>query len=491
MELALPAPTASGQSGPRTIHDLPLELLEATFRTFVERHIIRILSVVCKRWRRASLRCLRRATLGDAHLRDPVAPRLLLELSGLDSVTITARLPDPLPFPFALSPSVTSLELHRDAIRFAHDHIDAFARLNTLTALSFGHAGASYPLLAALLANSQSSINTLTLGFKYHDHPTPPNYEPVPPAVTALALPALTSLNVTTLWAEASFLPFMSRHAPQLVVLSLATVPRILIPHIDDVAITAAVSLPYARLRSLTLNHPALLSPQRFLLLVQSAPQLEELTAVDYNRPLSLPMEHRTKLVSFAQEHPSAAVIVAVLSKLPRLRSLRLAEHSPEVISLYSDALFSGLTHFHLRQLPTTFADREWDVWPHILRACNARSLRIDLAHRYNQQRLQFKTARPCFPHLCELRLSFIPRSGGSYADPSRLLQDIAAAAPLLRNVHLEFAQTPEGGLSVLCDVVYSMLRRGCVVGIAGASLEARLALRRWCTAYSFDLVLC
>lgn len=491
MAAALPSPTAFGHSGPRMIHDLPLELLEATFRTFVPRHIIRILSLVCKRWRRASLRCLRHATLGDARLRDPIAPRLLLELSGLDSVTITVCRPEPLPFPFALSPSITSLELHREAIRFAHDHIAAFTRLNRLRALSFGDARASYLLLAALLTNSQASIDTLTLGFRYHDHaPTPPNYEPVPPAITALALPALTSLAVTTLWAEASFQPFMSRHAPQLTSLSLTTSPLSVTTHHDEGAISAAVSLPYARLRFLTLTHPVGLSTNYLTRLLRGAPQLEDLTAVDYIRVLSLPIQQLTKLVSYAhRERPSFAVGATALNALPRLHSLRLSEHSPEVMNLYSNALFSGLTHLSLRQIPTTFSDSAWDVWPHIRRACNARSMHIELAHRYTQQRLHVPNARVCFPHLCVLALRFKTHRN-TYAEASRLLQDIAAAAPSLRDVRIEFSEAPEGGVAALRDVVYGLLRRGCVVSIEGVSEEARQALHSWCITYSFDLVL-
>lgn len=57
------------------IDSLPSDLLEMVFIKFARRHLLRIVSFVCKRWRRAALASVTKISVRD--LWDPMATTLL------------------------------------------------------------------------------------------------------------------------------------------------------------------------------------------------------------------------------------------------------------------------------------------------------------------------------------------------------------------------------------------------------------------------------
>lgn len=204
------------------IDALPLDLLSGVlFRRFFERRpLLHLVSLVCKRWRRAALACITKLDLRTYEkLCSPIGAATLSQLTSLTSASIAVAAPAMGPFaprPLHFPPSLTRLRLNVPPGSLdwlvVHPHL---RRLH----LWLGQRQAP---TGALLAHSRTTLEELTLEGNTEDearkfvHVSSPLSPP-----TLRSLPALNSLHVHHMWAFPSFSTFLKQHATQLISLGL------------------------------------------------------------------------------------------------------------------------------------------------------------------------------------------------------------------------------------------------------------------------------
>lgn len=257
----------SGASVP-AINALPPGVLELVFRHFPRRPLLRIVSLVCRRWRGTALRCVTELTLTEAHITNPIAQRTLDHLSGLltifycarDIPSHTGRLVPP--------PSLTGLNF----LSFDHAPPLDWLPLRRITAQRVVAVDAFF----VLLQRSQSTLESLDF-FTSSVQPESKSAQMQFETLASFDLPALKELTLRRGWASLALLPLLARHSTQLVTLTLqdkALVSR------DREAIDRFISLPFPRLRCLNLYFFEGLRVAQLARLLSAAPQLRELSAV-------------------------------------------------------------------------------------------------------------------------------------------------------------------------------------------------------------------
>lgn len=322
-----PAP-ASPELRSGSIGVLPCELLLLIFGHFHERHLMHIISLVCKRWRRAVLPCVKhiRFVSGEwvqAHV-------LLSQATRVSEVTLSTRHDIDLRYKFVLPPTTTRL----NSMGLRSQNLENHLVVPPLRELRVP-ADALEPL-AFVLMHSRNSLATL--------HITSGVSHPVDQLLTNLHLPSLSALKAPpNFWHMTTFLPFFSRHASQLTTLEIVgknTAASLLIPFFTH-------EVPNLRRLSMSYMDVNALSLASFL---RSAPQLTELAVRNVPAIFRQPLSLLTSLVACSTTELSSRFSEAKLAALPRLRKIAVPQplHPRVLLALHPPTLLR-ITHVRLR----------------------------------------------------------------------------------------------------------------------------------------------
>lgn len=423
--------------------ELPHGVLEMVLANLKRRHLLSIISFVCKRWRRAALASVRKLTI-RRHV--PSVQSVLSQMKGLTCVCIG---PDcyGATSPLHLPSSVTDIVCKK---LWASPDLFTFPPLRRIE-LQRGTA----EQFTALLAHSHASLATLVIDSSAYGMA-----ETVARALAHRSLPSLTDLTVAGAWHADDLPPFLARHASQLVSLSLFDAFD------DDAAVSAVTALPFPLLLSLSLRQRdplarnSLLSAAHLARLLNGAPHLTALTANQVKQVLRVPASQLTCLVDLSlacSVHMLSPSATTTLFSLPHLHTFHADESNLCHLLQYPDALLKAQKKLLI------LADYEdtQDVHCILTKAPNIESLHIG-----GDARLQL-SALPdglTLGHLRYVRLTRVACDAYMLAT----LHCLLSIAPHIKRLTMRFDTGSRlgGNASSFGDVLHGLLQRGCKVCI-------------------------